>query len=73
MGRVSGNGDTGEDNITISLGRSHLDKFTLGQYVVCKYDIDRWIANIKEPSFEMETHYFRSCTLKILREIFIDQ
>ena len=56
MRRVSGNGDTGEDNIGISLGTcsSQLDKFTFGHYVVCKYDIDRWIGKIKELSFENE-------------------
>ena len=54
MRGVSGNEDTGEDNISISLGTcsSHLDKFSLRQYVVCKYDIDRWTGNIKELSFE---------------------
>ena len=56
MRRISGNDDAGEDTdhtVSISLGIciSHLNKFIFGQYVVCSYDIDRRIGNIKELSF----------------------
>ena len=52
MRRISGDDNTDEVNsISLATCSSHLDKFTLGQFVVCSYDVDRWIGNIKELSF----------------------
>ena len=53
MRRISGDDNTDEVNsISLATCSSHLDKFTLGQFVVCSYDVDRWIGNIKELSYE---------------------
>ena len=53
MRRISGDDNTDEVNsISLATCSSHFDKFTLGQFVVCSYGVDRWIGNIKELSFE---------------------
>ena len=57
MKRISGDASTDEVIINISKSNlvtdnSPLDKFTLGQFLLCRYKTDQWIGNVKEISFE---------------------
>ena len=58
MSRISGDENTDEVIICMSKSKvdkdSPLDEFNLGQFLLCKYENDLWIGNIKELSFEYE-------------------
>ena len=50
--RISGDAST--DEVIISISKSNLvtEKFTLEQFLLCRYETDLWIGNVKEISFE---------------------
>ena len=56
---ISGDANTDEVNVGMSKSKviastSLLDEYILGQFILCRYETEQWVGNIKEISFENE-------------------
>ena len=59
MNRISGTETKGDYLISISLTNkvsniSQVEEYSLGQFILCRYDEDWWVRNIRDISFETQ-------------------